>query len=215
MNAGTKIGQTIKQGNSTEQSQKAEERRCHRPGPHCRSAVQQYGDADRDVTSDGGPTTSGPVTNDGEVGGSGDAVARKAIVDAGATIGQTIEQGNSAEQSQKAKNAGAIAQNQTTGQPFTNTASQAATAAPTVGPTTSGPVTNTNEVWVDGDVVASKASVNAGTTIGQAVKQGNSAKQSQKAKDAGGGIAKIRLPHPRTKPTRTRRHRRPWARPRL
>ena len=54
-----------------------------------------------------------------------------------------------------------------------------------MGPTTALTVTNTDEIEAGGDVVASKASVNAGTTIGQAIKQSNSAKQSQEAEDAG------------------------------
>ena len=51
-----------------------------------------------------------------------------------------------ADQSQKAKNAGTIAQSEIAGQPFTNTASQSATAAPPVDPTSSGPVANSGEV---------------------------------------------------------------------
>ena len=185
VNAGATIGQTIKQKNSAEQEQKAKNAGAiaqdQVAGQPFNNNATQTATAEPAV----GPTTSGPVSNSDGVDAGGDAVASIASVNAGATIGQTVKQKNSAEQEQKAKNAGAIAQDQIAGQPFNNTATQTATSTPAVGPTTSGPVSNSAEVEAGGDAAASKASVNAGATIGQAIKQKNSAEQSQKAKNAG------------------------------
>ena len=128
-----------------------------------------------------GPVTAPPVANAAPIVTAGDAVTSKASVIARGTINQSIEQRTSAEQKQKAKNAGAIAQGQIAGQPFNNDATQDATSAPAVAATTSGAVANAGEIEAGGDAVVSEASVDAGT-IDQS---GDQAKQQRRARAEG------------------------------
>ena len=183
--AGAKIDQKIDQYSGAEQSQTAGDgtiTQGQSAGPFTNQAAQDA-TADPTVTS----TVAGAATNSGEVEAGGDAVASKARVDAGAKIGQKIDQSSGAEQSQTAGD-GSIGQEQAAGS-FTNQAEQSAAAGPVVTSTLAGAATNTDtgDVDADDDAVASQASVNAGSKIGQSAKQSNSSQQSQKAKNVSVG----------------------------